>query len=146
MSLQKLQLDYVDLYLIHMPFSFVCNEETLTPALKEDGSFHLDTENNNTETWRAMEEQVRKGLIRKIGLSNFNAEQVRDIYNNAEIKPSVLQVELHAYLQQKDARRVCTELGIAVTAYAPLGSPGANTHFNNKYNYKYIKIQVLGFV
>lgn len=52
MSLERLQLDYLDLYLIHMPFSFVCNEETLTPAINEDGSFKLDVENNNVETWK----------------------------------------------------------------------------------------------
>lgn len=52
MSLQRLQLDYLDLYLIHMPFSFVCNEETLTPAINEDGSFKLDLENDNVETWK----------------------------------------------------------------------------------------------
>lgn len=85
-----------------------------------------------------MEEQVRKGLVKKIGLSNFNAEQVREIYDNAEIKPSVLQVELHAYLQQKELRKVCDELNIAVTAYSPLGSPGANNHFYNKYKYRLV--------
>lgn len=83
-----------------------------------------------------MEEQVRKGLVKAIGLSNFNAEQIREIYENAEIKPSVLQVELHAYLQQKELRKVCDELNIAVTAYSPLGSPGANNHFYNKYQYR----------
>lgn len=54
MSLERLQLNYLDLYLIHMPFSFVCNEETLTPAINEDGSFKLDCENNNVETWKVI--------------------------------------------------------------------------------------------
>lgn len=82
-----------------------------------------------------MEQQLKTGLTKAIGLSNFNMEQIRNIYNTAEIKPAVLQVELHAYLQQKELRSVCKELNIAVTAYAPLGSPGANTHFTTKYNY-----------
>lgn len=82
-----------------------------------------------------MEEQVRKGRTKAIGLSNFNAEQVQEIYKNAEIKPAVLQVELHAYLQQKELCQVCEKLNIAVTAFSPLGSPGANTHFTTKYNY-----------
>lgn len=56
LSLERLQLDYLDLYLIHMPFSFVCNEETLTPAINEDGSFKLDLENNNVETWKVRTE------------------------------------------------------------------------------------------
>lgn len=82
-----------------------------------------------------MEEQVKKGIIKTIGLSNFNADQIQEVYNNAEIKPAVLQVELHAYLQQKDLRKVCEKLNIVVMAYSPLGSPSANTHFSTKYNY-----------
>lgn len=82
-----------------------------------------------------MEEQVDKGLTKAIGLSNFNGEQIQRIFNAARIKPSVLQIELHAYLQQNDVRTLCKKLDIAVTAYASLGSPGANNHFNSKYNY-----------
>lgn len=82
-----------------------------------------------------MEDQVEKGLTKAIGLSNFNGEQVRRIYECAKIKPSVLQIELHAYLQQNELRKMCKEWKIAITAYAPLGSPGANTHFTSKYNY-----------
>lgn len=83
-----------------------------------------------------MELQVKNGLTKAIGLSNFNAQQIKSIYDNAEIKPSVLQVEIHAYLQQNEVRALCKELQIAVTAYAPLGSPGAYDHFITKYNYK----------
>lgn len=82
-----------------------------------------------------MEQQVKDGLTQSIGLSNYNATQVQKIYENAEIKPAVLQVELHAYLQQKELREACKKLNIAVTAYSPLGSPGANVHFSTKYNY-----------
>lgn len=152
MSLEKLQMSYVDLYLIHMPFAFACNEQTFTPQTNEDGSFILDTESDITITWavilyyihktiiyyvqfQVMEEQVEKGLTKAIGLSNFNCEQLRRIYENAKIKPSVLQVELHAYLQQTELRKICKEWQIAVTAYSPLGSPGANKHFTSKYNY-----------
>lgn len=60
MSLQRLQLDYLDLYLIHMPFSFICNEETLTPAHNEDGSIKLDLENNNVETWKVFDKKIKK--------------------------------------------------------------------------------------
>lgn len=85
-----------------------------------------------------MEKQVKSGLTKAIGLSNFNASQVRRIYEAAEIKPANLQVELHAYLQQKELRDTCKQFNIAVTAYSPLGSPGANTHFSTKYNYRYV--------
>lgn len=135
-SLKNLQLDYLDLYLIHMPFAFVCNDAENAPAKNEDGSFKLDT-NNNFETWKVMEEQVKKGLIKNIGVSNFNAQQLKTLHEKAEIKPSVLQIELHAYMQQKELREVCKELNVAVTAYSPLGSPGANKHFSTKYNYNF---------
>lgn len=82
-----------------------------------------------------MEKLVKLGLTKSIGLSNFNQEQVQRIYSVAEIKPSVLQVEMHAYLQQKDLQDICKKLNIALTAYSPLGSPGANTHMSTKYNY-----------
>lgn len=83
-----------------------------------------------------MELLVKKGLIKSIGLSNFNKNQIQKIYDSAEIKPSVLQVEMHAYLQQNSLVEYCKQQDIAVTAYAPLGSPAAYNHFITKYNYK----------
>lgn len=82
-----------------------------------------------------MEQQVKKGLIRSIGLSNFNISQVQKIYDAAEIKPAVLQVEMHAYLQQNELIDACRRMNIAVTGYAPLGSPQAAQHFSTKYQY-----------
>lgn len=82
-----------------------------------------------------MEKLVTLGLTKSIGISNFNQEQIQRIYNASEIKPAVLQVEMHAYLQQKELQATCKQLNIAITAYAPLGSPGANTHMITKYNY-----------
>lgn len=80
------------------------------------------------------------GRTRAIGVSNFNAEQLVRLTSAARIKPANLQVELHAYLQQKELRKCCAELGITVTAYSPLGSPGAKEHFVNKYNYRCDKL------
>lgn len=82
-----------------------------------------------------MERQVENGLTKAIGLSNYNADQIQRIFDSAQIKPAVSQVELHAYFQQKEMRELCNKLNIAVTAYSPLGSPGANNHFSSKYNY-----------
>lgn len=87
-----------------------------------------------------MEDQVKKGSVKSIGLSNFNQDQITKIYESAEIKPSVLQVEMHAYLQQNDLVEFCKNLNIAMTAYAPLGSPAAYNHFLTKYHYKYVKL------
>ncbi|CAH0551981.1 unnamed protein product [Brassicogethes aeneus] len=135
MSMEKLQVSYLDLYLIHMPFSFFYNGSDYTPLQNEDGSFQLDTNNDIVGTWKVLEEQVKKGTIKAIGLSNFNAEQIQRIYDAAEIKPSVLQIEVHAYCQQRELTELCKKLNITVTAYSPLGSPGANNHFSSKYNY-----------
>ncbi|CAH1110505.1 unnamed protein product [Psylliodes chrysocephalus] len=135
LSLQRLNLSYIDLYLIHMPFSFHSNDQMNAPLINEDGSPRLDVESDIIETWKEMEKQVEAGLTKTIGLSNFNIDQVKRIHSNAKIKPAVLQVELHLYLQQKKLREACKKLDVAVTAYAPLGSPGANAHFMAKYNY-----------
>ncbi|CAG9137440.1 unnamed protein product [Plutella xylostella] len=135
LQLSRLKLDYVDLYLIHVPFGFHCNQETLTPVVKENGDYDLDMTTNHVETWKAMEECQKNGLIRNLGLSNFNEEQIERIIKNSTIKPQVLQVELHAYFQQMELRAYCAAHDIIVTAYAPLGSPGAKDHFVNKYNY-----------
>ncbi|XP_017784077.1 PREDICTED: alcohol dehydrogenase [NADP(+)]-like [Nicrophorus vespilloides] len=135
-SLNRLKLTYVDLYLIHLPFALFCDKEILQPAKNEDGSVIIDFENDNLATWKVMEEQVRKGLVKAIGLSNFNENQVKEIYDLAAIKPAVLQIEMHAYLQQPNIVEVCNKLNIAITAYSPLGSPGAQRHFLTKYDYK----------
>ncbi|KFM59367.1 Alcohol dehydrogenase [NADP(+)], partial [Stegodyphus mimosarum] len=71
-----------------------------------------------------MEKLVDKGLTRAIGLSNYNSEQVKLVYDAARIKPAVLQVECHAYLPQFELYEFCEKLGIAMTACAPLGTPG----------------------
>ncbi|CAK9813512.1 Aldo-keto reductase family 1 member A1-A [Anthophora quadrimaculata] len=135
LSLQKLGLNYLDMYLIHMPFAFKLNENTYTPATNEDGSYMLDLDTDPLLVWKEMEEQVRKGRTKSIGLSNFNEKQVLNIWDNAQIKPSNLQVELHAYLQQNSLRELCKTHNIIVTAYSPLASPGAKTHFQTKYNH-----------
>lgn len=137
LSLQKLKLDYIDLYLMHMPFAFKLNEETLSPALNPDGSYQLDKQNDIIETWKVMESQVKSGLVKAIGLSNCNEAQIIRICQNADIKPAVLQVEMHAYFQQTNVLNLCKKLGVAVTAYAPLGSPDSNMHFKTKYNYDF---------
>ena len=71
-----------------------------------------------------MEEQVDAGRAKSIGISNFNEEQVTRIVKNARIKPANIQVELHAYFQQKSLRKLCEKHGITIVAYGPLGSPG----------------------
>lgn len=135
LSLEKLGLDYLDMYLIHMPFAFKLDENTCTAATNEDGSYILDLDTDPVSVWKEMEKQVKSGRTRSIGLSNFNEEQISTIWENAQIKPSNLQIELHAYMQQTPIRELCKKHNIVVTGYSPLGSPGAKTHFQTKYNY-----------
>ncbi|GLG97976.1 Aldo-keto reductase AKR2E4 [Gryllus bimaculatus] len=133
-SLQRLQLDYVDLYLFHHPFAFFPDSSGEVPA-EENGNWVLDKGTDHLAIWKALEEQVDAGKAKGIGLSNFNISQIDRIIKNSRIPPVVLQVELHAYFQQKEIRHYCKEQGITVIAYSPLGSPGAKAHFMKKYNY-----------
>lgn len=121
-SLRDLQLDYVDLYLVHCPFSL---PETDGQFLTDDsGNVILDLESKQLEVWQTMEEMVDKGLAKSIGVSNFNQAQIQRILDNSRIPPSVLQVEVQLYFQQYDLVSYCEKNQIAVTAYSPLGSKG----------------------
>jgi len=122
-SLTALQLDYVDLYLIHSPFGLqYVNDKELFPM--KDGKVILDTTTDLVAIWKAMELQVDAGRAKAIGVSNFNSEQIERIIKNARIRPANLQVELNVYFPQKPLREFCSKHGITVVAYAPFGSPG----------------------
>ncbi len=97
-SLERLQLDYVDLYLIHWPIT---------------DKYH--------ETWRAMEEIYASGKARAIGVSNFHPQHIEDLLTTATIKPMINQIELHPHLNQKELIAYCQKQDIAITAYSPLG-------------------------
>lgn len=117
MSLKKLKLDYVDLYLIHSPFSTIAMNEDDMRGNALDFNTDLET------VYKVMELQVDAGKTKAIGLSNFNSKQIERIMKVSRIKPSNLQVEMHAYHQQKPLRTICRQYGISVCAYAPLGAP-----------------------
>ncbi|XP_057686816.1 aldo-keto reductase family 1 member A1-A [Corythoichthys intestinalis] len=118
-TLAHLGLSYVDLYLMHWPMAFQPGKE-LMPR-REDGSVcYSDT--HYTDTWVAMEGLVDQGLVKAIGLSNFNARQMDDIIRVARHKPVVNQVERHPYLAQVDLLAHCRSAGVCLTAYSPLGS------------------------
>lgn len=125
LSLESLKLDYVDLYLIHFPVGFLPGKDDtdLFPR-DEEGKAKIDMATDIIALWKAMEAQVDAGRAKSIGLSNFNSEQIERIVQASRIKPANLQVELHAYFQQKLLRAACANHDITVCAYGPLGSKG----------------------
>jgi D-xylose reductase len=128
-TLADLGLDYLDLYLVHfpIPLRYVPFETRYPPGWVHDPRASNPRMEFDpvplAETWRAMEDLVRAGLVRQIGVSNFNTALLRDLLASAAIRPAVLQVELHPYLTQEKLLRFCREEQIAVTAFSPLGAP-----------------------
>ncbi|MDR4432982.1 glyoxal/methylglyoxal reductase [Bacillus tequilensis] len=96
-SLERLQLDYLDLYLIHWP-----------------------GKDKYKDTWRALEKLYKDGKIRAIGVSNFQVHHLEELLKDAEIKPMVNQVEFHPRLTQKEVRDYCKANGIQMEAWSPL--------------------------
>ncbi|CAG9574051.1 unnamed protein product [Danaus chrysippus] len=119
-SLQNLNLEYLDLYLIHWP-----------QAYKEDGELFPADENGKiqfsdvdyVDTWKALEPLQAEGLVKSLGVSNFNSRQLDRVLEIASIKPVVNQVECHPYLIQRKLKEFCSSRGVMLAAYSPLGSP-----------------------
>ncbi|XP_010531486.1 PREDICTED: NADP-dependent D-sorbitol-6-phosphate dehydrogenase-like [Tarenaya hassleriana] len=126
-SLKKLQLDYLDLYLVHFPVA-TRHTGVGTPdsALGDDGVLDIDTTISLETTWRDMEKLVSMGLVRSIGISNFDIFLTRDCLAYANIKPAVNQIETHPYFQRECLVKFCQKHGISVTAHTPLGGAAAN--------------------
>uniref|UniRef100_A0A8D1P817 Aldo-keto reductase family 1 member A1 n=1 Tax=Sus scrofa TaxID=9823 RepID=A0A8D1P817_PIG len=118
-TLADLQLEYLDLYLMHWPYAF---ERGDNPFPKNaDGTIRYDA-THYKDTWKALEALVAKGLVRALGLSNFSSRQIDDVLSVASVRPAVLQVECHPYLAQNELIAHCQARGLEVTAYSPLGS------------------------
>jgi len=118
-SLRRLQLDYVDCYLIHTPFAFRPGDEQ--DPRDERGQVIYDSGVTLVDTWRALERLVDDGHCKSIGLSDITLETVREIVAAARIKPAVVQVESHPYLPEWDLLDFCREHGIVLLAFAALG-------------------------
>lgn len=106
-SLKRLQLDYLDLYLIHQPFG------------------------NYYGSWRAMEESYKEGRIRAIGISNFQSDKVMDLILHNEIVPAVNQIETHPFNQQITTQQFLKDNGVQIESWGPFAE-GRNNLFNNK--------------
>jgi len=118
-SLKKLQLGYVDLYLIHTPFAFQPGDEQ--DPRDANGNVIYDPGVSLLDTWRALEDLVDGGRCRAIGLSDVSLEQVQGIFAAARIKPAVVHVESHPYLPQGELFDYCRKNGIVLQAFAALG-------------------------
>ena len=127
-TLTDLQQDYLDLYLIHFPIAtkFVPFDTRYPPQWFFDPEADRpQMEPANVpirETWEAMEELQRSGLVKHIGICNFGCSLIRDLLSYAKIRPAVLQVELHPLLTQEKLLRYCKDQSIHVTAFSPLGA------------------------
>ncbi|KAF5347158.1 hypothetical protein D9758_011091 [Tetrapyrgos nigripes] len=110
-SLAKLQLEYVDMYLMHWPQALT----TEGTALKPDESPTI------LETWRQMEELVVSGKAKGIGVSNYSIKTLTPLLEHARIVPAINQVEMHPCLPQHALLAFCQERGIHLTAYSPIG-------------------------
>ena len=118
-SLDRLRLNYLDLYLIHTPFAFQPGDEQ--DPRDQNGNVIYDRGVTLLDTWRAMESLADQGRCRAIGLSDITLEGLLPIYEAARIKPAVVQVESHPYLPQTELLEFCKEKGIVLLAFAPLG-------------------------
>ncbi|XP_050103048.1 NADP-dependent D-sorbitol-6-phosphate dehydrogenase-like [Malus sylvestris] len=129
-SLKKLRLDYLDLYLVHFPVATKhTGVGTTGSALDEDGVLEIDTTISLETTWHAMEELVSMGLVRSIGISNYDIFLTRDCLAYSEVKPAVNQIETHPYFQRESLVKFCQKHGICVTAHTPLGGAVANSEW-----------------
>ena len=106
-SLKNLQLDYIDLILIHEPYS------------------------EGKEMYKALEEALEEGKVKSIGISNYNKKQYLDLLENCNVVPTVNQVEAHVFYTRKELQKVLEKYGTVMEAWSPLAS-GKNNIFNNE--------------
>ena len=110
-SLKRLQLEYVDLYLIH----WMCTDVDFKNFIVKGPPLH--------EVWKEMEAMVEKGLTKSIGVSNWSVVLLIDLLSYAKIKPVTNQIELNPYFSQKELVTFFQKFGVSLTAFAPVGSP-----------------------
>src|SRR5215472_6230214 len=118
-SLERLGLKYLDLYLIHTPYAFQPGDNQ--DPRDQAGNVIYDKDTTLMDTWKTMERLVDRGLCKAIGLSDVSLDQVREFFDQARIKPSVVQIESHPYLPETEILEFSKTNGLVMLAFAPLG-------------------------
>lgn len=116
-SLDRLQMDYVDIYMIHWP--------------RQTGADDENWKELDIDTWKAMEEMVKQGFVKRLGLSNFLPHHLKNILENCTIRPVVDQMELHPGYSQEAAVAYCKENDVLPMAWSPLGRGRENATIGN---------------
>ena len=118
-SRDRLQVEYIDLYLMHTPYAFRPGDDQDPRDQNENVIYDEGT--TLMDTWGAMENLVDRGLCKAIGLSDVSLDQLREVSEQARIRPSVVQIESHPYLPQTEILDFCNLNGLVMLAFAPLG-------------------------
>ena len=124
-SLEKLGLDYVDLYLMHWPVAMNTNGNHPLFPTTPDGSRDVDFSRQHVDTYLDMEKLIHTGKVKAIGVCNYSVMYLEQLLARASIVPAVNQIENHPLLPQDDVSDFCKAKGIHITAYSPLGSTGS---------------------
>lgn len=140
-SLKYLQLDYIDLYLIHTPCAFandatgnsrsnsMCGDTVPYPRYR-DKTIRFDHTADYVDTWLEIKKLYDDGLARNVGVANFNIEQLQRIITMTGFVPAVLQIECNPFCVQTDLSRFCASHGIHVMAHSPMGTPSRLVAFD----------------
>lgn len=120
-SLQRLGLDYIDMYLMHWPIAFRDDPLTLWP--RDEHQELIAGQTDFVQTWSAMQSLVAEGLVHGIGVSNFNISQLDRLLLSTNHVPACIQMECHPYLTQHELSQYCASRRIQVVAFSPLGTP-----------------------
>ena len=131
-ELKALKTDYIDLYLLHFPVPLAKPDEPNQLVKIVDNRVVSEPSVTHEDTWKIMEEFVDQGLVRSIGISNFNIKQTERLLKCGRIKPALNQVEVNPVFQNTKLVDFCQKNGVQVTGYSCFGSPGTINRMTGK--------------